>query len=198
MDIAKKLRYVYQSEKKGFGHAVYLCRDFAANEPVLLLLGDTIYRSESNKPCVLQFIEAYEKYSRPMIAVHEIPLNDVSYYGIISGRWIDKGKRVMQMTNITEKPTSAYAEDKLGVEGLHNEKHYYAVFGPYLLTNEIFEQLRVNMENMEQGKRGEVELTTALEQVRSAHGMLGVQLEGKMYDMGIPQAFRNTIMHYSE
>ena len=54
------------------------------------------------------------------------------------------------------------------------------------------------MENMEQGKRGEVELTTALEQVRSAHGMLGVQLEGKMYDMGIPQAFRNTIMHYSE
>ncbi|MCF0189846.1 MAG: GHMP kinase [Marinilabiliaceae bacterium] len=198
MDIAKKLRYVYQSEKKGFGHAVYLCRDFAANEPVLLLLGDTIYRSESNKPCVLQFIEAYEKYSRPMIAVHEIPLNDVSYYGIISGRWIDKGKRVMQMTNITEKPTSAYAEDKLGVEGLHNEKHYYAVFGQYILTNEIFEQLRVNMENMEQGKRGEVELTTALEQVRSAHGMLGVQLEGKMYDMGIPQAFRNTIMHYSE
>ena len=51
--IGKKLRYAYQTEKRGFGHAVYQAADFAGNEPVLLLLGDTLYRSDSNKPCAL-------------------------------------------------------------------------------------------------------------------------------------------------
>lgn len=65
---------VYQTEKRGFGHAVSLAANFAANEPVLLLLGDTIYRSNKSKPCALQLMEAYEKYSKPMIAIHSIPL----------------------------------------------------------------------------------------------------------------------------
>lgn len=43
--IRKKITYIVQKERKGFGHAVYLCREFAGDEPVLLLLGDMIYRS---------------------------------------------------------------------------------------------------------------------------------------------------------
>ena len=36
------ITYVYQKERKGFGHAVYQCRDFTNDEPVLLLLGDMV------------------------------------------------------------------------------------------------------------------------------------------------------------
>ena len=61
LDIGKHLHYVYQREKRGFGHAVYQAAQFAGNEPVLLLLGDTLYRSDTNKPCALQMVEEYPR-----------------------------------------------------------------------------------------------------------------------------------------
>lgn len=73
LDIGKRLHYVYQREKRGFGHAVYQAAQFARNEPVMLLLGDTIYRSDSNKPCALQLIEEYERYNTLMVSIHKIP-----------------------------------------------------------------------------------------------------------------------------
>lgn len=197
LEIGKKLHYVYQTEKMGFGDAVYRCVDFVGNDPVLLLLGDTIYQSNTNKNCVLQFIEAYEKYNQAMISIHEIPLEKVSYYGIISGNWVDSNETVLQMSNITEKPTIAYAEEHLGVCSIvASHKKYYSVFGQYILTPEVFEQLRVNIEKGVVSNRGEIELTTALEQVREKYGLLGVQLDGNMFDMGVSEEFRNTVYYY--
>ena len=68
--IGKRLQYVIQTEKLGFGHAVYQTRDFAGNEPVLLMLGDTLYRSATNKPCALQLIENFELHSKLTVSVH--------------------------------------------------------------------------------------------------------------------------------
>lgn len=195
-EIGKKLHYVYQTEKKGFGDAVYRCVDFVGNDPVLLLLGDTLYQSNINKNCALQLIETYEKYNQAMIAIHEIPLGKVSYYGIISGKWINTKETVLQMSNITEKPTAAYAEEYLGVGSPKMPKKYYSVFGQYILTPAVFAQLRDNIENGVVNSQGEIELTTALEQVREKYGVMGVQLSGKMFDIGIPEEFRNTIYNY--
>ena len=196
LNVGKKLHYVYQTEKNGFGDAVYRCADYAGNEPVLLLLGDTLYESNINKCCALQFIEAYEKYNKAMISIHEIPLEKVSYYGIISGEWIDRKETILQMSNITEKPSVAYALDNLGVGSPKMPKKYYSVFGQYILTPEVFNQLKENIENGVVSSRGEIELTTALEQVRKKYGLIGVQLDGEMYDMGIPSEYRQTIYKF--
>ena len=196
LEIGKRLRYVYQTEKRGFGHAVSLAANFAANEPVLLLLGDTIYRSNKSKPCALQLMEAYEKYSKPMIAIHSIPLKDVSYYGIMSGCWENRDETVMNISRFCEKPKVSYAEDQLAVKMHNGEQRYYSVFGQYVLTPEVFEQLKKNISDGVVSERGEVELTTALEQVRGKYGLMGVQLDGEMFDMGIPQAYRNCITNF--
>lgn len=196
LELGKRIKYVFQKEKRGFGHAVFQCRDFCENEPVLLLLGDTLYRSNTNKPCSLQMLEAFEEYSKPIISIHEIPIDDVSYYGIISGQWIDKYKRALNMSNITEKPTKQYAEEFLGVRE-NDTKKYYSVFGQYILTPEVFEQLSENINNGITNSKNEFELTTALDQVREKTGMLGIKIDGKMFDMGIPKAFINTISNFS-
>lgn len=196
LEVGKKLHYVYQTEKKGFGDAVYRCVDFVGNEPVLLLLGDTLYQSNTNKCCALQFIETYEKYNQAMVSVHEIPLEKVSYYGIISGNWVDSKETVMQMTNITEKPTVSYAEEYLGVGSSKLPKKYFSVFGQYILTPDVFAQLKENIDNNVVSSKGEIELTTALEQVRSKHGLMGVLLDGKMFDMGVPDEMRNTLANF--
>lgn len=196
LEIGKKLHYVIQTEKRGFGDAVYRCAaDFARNEAVLLMLGDTLYESFSNKSCALQFIEAYERLGVPMVAIQEVPLDDVSYYGILSGDWANKEKTVLQVSNITEKPSISYAEEFLGVQEGERKK-YYSVFGQYIITPEIFAQLHDNIQNNVTGDKGEIELTTALEQVREKMGMMGVLLNGQMYDMGNPKALRHTLAKY--
>ena len=194
--IGKKLRYVYQKEKRGFGHAVYQAADFANNEPVLLLLGDTLYRTDSNKPCALQLIEKYELYNKLMVSIHPVPLSVVSHYGILSGTWEDKNETILNISQMTEKPKASYAEEFLGVKSQDGERRYMSVFGQYILTPEVFEQLRVDVAASTDTNK-EIELTAALDKVREQTEMVGVQLQGRMYDMGNYKAFINCVSNYS-
>ena len=197
-EIGKRLHYVYQYEKRGFGHAVYQAVDFVHNEPVLLLLGDTIYTSNRAKPCALQFIETYELFNQMMVSIHSIPLSQVSHYGILSGVWEDANETVLKVKTMCEKPKASYAEDHLGVKMEDGTTAYYSVFGQYILTPEVFDQLAEDIrEADEQGDEREIELTSALEKVRQRSGMMGVRLDGKMYDMGNPEALRRAMMGFS-
>ena len=198
LDIGKRLHYVYQREKRGFGHAVYQAAQFAHNEPVMLLLGDTIYRSESNKPCALQLIEEYERYNSLMVSIHSIPLSEVSHYGILHGIWEDKEQSVLNVNVMQEKPKSSYAEEFLGVRNKDGEKEYYSVFGQYILTPEVFAQLHedIMQREIDGDHVSEIELTSALEAVRQRSGMMGIRLKGRMYDMGNPSALSRCVKEY--
>jgi UTP-glucose-1-phosphate uridylyltransferase len=200
LDIGKRLHYVYQHEKRGFGHAVYQAAHFANNEPVLLLLGDTLYRSQSNKPCALQIIEQYERYNQLMVSIHPIPLADVSHYGILSGVWEDKEHTVLNVSVMNEKPKASYAEEFLGVRNASGEREYYSVFGQYILTPEVFAQLEADIQkaDAEDDHSREIELTAALEAVRQKSGMMGVRLKGTMYDMGNPTALRRCVEQFAK
>ena len=200
LDIGKRLRYVYQHEKRGFGHAVYQAAEFANNEPVLLLLGDTLYRSQTNKPCALQLIERYERYNQLMVSIHPIPLAEVSHYGILSGVWEDKDNSILNVSVMHEKPKASYSEEFLGVRNKEGEKEYYSVFGQYILTPDVFAQLEADIQKADEegDKTREIELTAALEAVRQKSGMMGVRLMGTMYDMGNPNALRNCVRYFSK
>ena len=199
LDIGKRLRYVYQREKRGFGHAVYQAAQFAGNEPVMLLLGDTLYRSESAKPCALQMVEEYERYNSLMVSVHPIPLAEVSRYGILHGVWEDNERTVLNVDVMMEKPKSSYAEDYLGVRNKKGDKEYYSVFGQYILTPEVFSQLHedIMQKEIDGDHVSEIELTSALEAVRKRSGMMGIRLKGRMYDMGNPEALRRCVGEYA-
>ena len=197
--IGKRLRYVYQREKRGFGHAVYQAAEFAANEPVLLLLGDTLYRSRTNKPCALQMIEEYEHCNQLMVSIHPVPLAEVSHYGIMTGVWENKERTKLNVSMMCEKPKASYAEEFLGVRNAEGQKEYYSVFGQYILTPEVFDQLEADIQNADaEGSLREIELTSALEAVRQKSGMVGVRLNGEMYDMGNPNALSRCIRHFSK
>ena len=198
--IGKRLRYVYQREKRGFGHAVWQAAEFAGNEPVLLLLGDTLYRSMSNKPCALQMIEEYERYNQLMVSIHAIPLEDVSHYGILSGVWENKERTVLNVSVMNEKPKASFAEEFLGVRNAEGQMEYYSVFGQYILTPEVFAQLDndIKQADAEGDTSREIELTAALEAVRQKSGMMGVRLNGVMYDMGNPKALRRCVSHFAK
>ena len=195
LSIGRKLRYVYQKEKRGFGHAVYQAIDFANNEPVLLMLGDTLYQTNSNKPCALQMIERYERINQLMVSIHPIPLSEVSHYGILSGTWDDKNETELIVSQMNEKPRASYAEEYLGVKCKDGTQKYMSVFGQYILTPEVFEQLHSDITNSTSSHK-EIELTSALDKVRERHGMIGVQLQGRMFDMGNYNAFIKCVSEF--
>ena len=199
LDIGKHLHYVYQREKRGFGHAVYQAAQFAGNEPVLLLLGDTLYRSDSNKPCALQMVEEYERYNSLMVSIHPVPLVEVSHYGILSGVWEDKDHTILNVAVMNEKPKASYAEEFLGVRNKNGVKEFYSVFGQYILTPEVFAQLHedIMQKEIEGDHVTEIELTSALEAVRQRSGMMGVRLQGRMYDMGNPHALIRAVQEFA-
>ena len=199
LDIGKRLRYVYQHEKRGFGHAVYQAVEFAHDEPVLLMLGDTLYRSLTNKPCALQLIEEYERYNRLTVGLFPVNLTDVSHFGIMTGIWEDKDERILNVSSIHEKPTASYAEEFLGVRGSMGGREYCSVFGQYILTPEVFQQLAddIKQADAKGDMTHEIELTSALEAVRSRSGMVGVRLYSQRFDMGNPNALVDTIAKFS-
>ena len=194
-NLKNKITYVYQKERKGFGHAVYQCRDFTKDEPVLLLLGDMIYHSNQDKNCMEQMIDTYEITNLPVISMHTVPKIDVVHYGIMTGQWENKEENLLKITNIKEKPTVDYAQDFLNVPTKSSDENYYAVFGQYVLTKEVFVELKNNIDN-NVTENGEIQLTSALEQVRKQIGLIGYVVDGKSYDIGIPDQYIKTIENF--
>lgn len=195
--IGGKVSYVIQRERRGFGHAVYQCREFAGEEPVLLLLGDMIYHSYRNENCMTQMIQIYEKYGLPVISMHRVLKQDVVHYGIMHGQWENAEESVLKLDEIKEKPSIEYAEDHLGVKTRASRENYYAVFGQYILTKEVFEALEENI-NSNLLEDDEIQLTSALETVRSRTGMIGFAVSGKSFDIGLPEKYLETMMIYGK
>ena len=191
VEIGKKIHYVYQKERRGFGHAVYQSRDFAAGEPVLLLLGDMIYDSFIGETCSSQLIKCYEAYGLPVVSMHEVPKEQVVHYGIMHGVWENIDEKDMRLDCIAEKPTVDYAQENLAVKTKEGSR-YFAVFGQYILTEDVYRVLEDNIRNNKLS-RGEIQLTDALEQVRAESGMMGCRIKGRSYDVGLPQMYVDTV-----
>ncbi len=74
------------------------------------------------------------------------------------------------------------------------------MFGQYILTPDVFEQLAddIRMADNTGEHEREIELTSALEAVRKRSGMIGLRIDGEMFDMGNPEAMRNAVLNFSK
>ncbi len=193
--IGEIITFAYQKERLGFGHAVYQCKDFTKKEPFLLVLGDHIFYSKTDKPCASQAIDAFELSNELTILIQEVPLEQVSYYGIVGGTWSDPNEKLLAVSEVCEKPTPEYARENLGIKMKNGEIRYYSVFGQYVLTPEVYDILEENISN-HKIEKGEYQLTSVLEDMRKKNGMYAFVPDGDRFDIGIPEAYRNTIWNF--
>jgi len=200
LEIGKLITYRVQTEKKGFGHAIIQSRDFCGDEPVLLLLGDTIYRSNGNKECSEQLIEAYEKLNSPLVSIHKTPLKKVVHYGILAGTWEDKDETILKVHEFKEKPTVEYAGDYLHTTGKDTKKSYYSVFGQYVLTPEVLTALDSSIkEGKATEKNEEFGLTDILATfIKKEHGLYAIVPDGTMYDTGNAEVYKNAMRRFAD
>lgn len=171
------IHFVRQHQMKGLGHAVLCAKSFVGNEPFAVLLGDDIVKSD--KPCLKQMIEVFDKYQASVLGVQTVKHSDVSKYGIIDGEKI--GDRVYKVHSMVEKP----APDKAPTD--------VAVLGRYIITPEIFEIL----EKTTPGAGGEIQLTDALFTLSKSQPVYAYDFVGKRYDVGNKLGFLEATVEYA-
>jgi UTP--glucose-1-phosphate uridylyltransferase len=191
-DIGRRLRFAVQESPEGFGHAVYQARDFAAGEPVLLLLGDHVYISDRPQRCARQLIEVFEANRlEALTAVHPTPEDQLSLFGIIRGRPVETVPGGFEAQLIIEKPSPEIARAQLTTPGLP-AGHYLGHFGMHVFGPGIFDALG-HLIRHELRQNNEFQLTAAQEHLRSQGARYWCLLvAGQRCDMGVPQGLVET------
>src|SRR3954468_4096299 len=101
----KRLEFVEQTEPRGYGHAVYCGREFAGNKPFLLLVGDHLYVSGTQKRCAQQLVEMAAAENCPVSAVQATHESKLPFYGTIGGKLLPGKQRLYKVEDLLEKPT---------------------------------------------------------------------------------------------
>jgi UTP-glucose-1-phosphate uridylyltransferase/mevalonate kinase len=193
LEIGRRVTFVTQTAQEGFGHAVYCARQAVGNEPFLLMLGDHIYRSTGDASCARQLTEAYQRHGSSLLGLRRTPEEQIGNFGTVTGVWVE-GDQLLNITEFAEKPTLDYARTSLRVPGLP-EGEYLTVFGQYIIKPQLFDYLEEHIKNNVR-ERGEFQLTSALDQLRQEDGFLGLMIDGKRYDIGLPDFYLETLMSY--
>ena len=195
----QRITLVAQSEQRGLGHAVSLVRKWVGAEPFLLILGDHLFVSEGKRRCATQLLERYHEVEANLIGIQETPESDIGRFGTVGGEWmpvVAEGKPdLITITRFKEKPDTEYAREHLVVEGMAPAT-YLTVFGLYVLSPGVLDELE--RRSAVQGRKGEVQLTDALEDMRSREPFLGLVIKGSKIDIGIPRGYLAGINLYAQ
>jgi glucose-1-phosphate thymidylyltransferase len=113
-----KFDFVEQEERLGLGHAIYLSRHTISDEPILIILGDTIFEVDMKSMILNQQTQIGVQY-----------VEDVRRFGVAE---IENGS-IVHVVEKPEKPTS-----NLALVGL------YYIIHPKLLVNCLEEMIQSN------------------------------------------------------
>jgi UTP--glucose-1-phosphate uridylyltransferase len=194
--VLDRLVFVAQDRQEGYGHAVFQGRDFASGEPVLVCLGDHLFRGEGTT-CHQQLTAAFEACGgKTVSAVNLIGPDDLKGYGTIAGKRLDGQPAVIEVTKIIEKPSVDVARSELRVDGL-GEDEFLGWFGMHALSPTIFDIL-AEMIDRNIRQNGEIQLTFAQEIQRQREGYFALEIKnGKRFDFGTPQDYIHSLVAYA-
>lgn len=166
---AGQTSFTRQQEPLGLGHAVWCARELVGDQPFALLLPDMLFKGA---PGVLrQMMDAYQTTGGNVIAVEEVPEEDVSSYGVVARG--DGADKAFQITGMVEKPKREDAPSNL------------IISGRYVLQPEIFSLI----EHQAKGAGGEIQLTDAMQALMTQQRFTGVKYQGKSFDCGSKLGF---------
>lgn len=171
------IHYVRQKEPLGLGHAILCAKKFIGNDPFAVLLGDDIVDSQT--PALRQMIDKYNQVGSSILGCHEVPISEVVKYGIV--HYEEQLDELFKIKSLIEKPA------------IESAPSTQAIIGRYILTPTIFSML----ESLAPDKKGEIQLTEALDQLLKKEKIYSYLIEGKRYDVGDKFGFLQASIEFS-
>ena len=193
LDVGRRVTFVTQDTQQGFGHAVYCAREWVGNEPFMLMLGDHLYAATTGVSCARQIVDIYERVGHSVLGLKETHVDDLPNFGCVTGTWKEP-MSVLNVTEFVEKPDPDYARRNLHVDGLPDDI-FLTVFGQYVLDPKIFDYLEEHITHNVR-ERGEFQLTSCLGKLRQEDGFSGYIVKGRRFDIGLPEAYRQTVIDF--
>jgi UTP--glucose-1-phosphate uridylyltransferase len=167
---------VRQQVPLGLGHAIWCARAIVGDEPFAIFLPDELMVArEGGTGCMKQMVEAYNQVGGNLISVLEVPMAQVSSYGVIDqgAEVTGPGATLTEVKGLVEKPPVAEAPSNK------------IVSGRYILQPEV---MRV-LENQGKGAGGEIQLTDAMAKMIGTQPFHAVTFDGARYDCGSKVGF---------
>jgi UTP--glucose-1-phosphate uridylyltransferase len=174
--------YVRQKEALGLGHAVLRAMELVGEEPFAVVLADDVIEAET--PCLRQLLDIHGFFGAPVMAVMEVPPENISAYGCIDAEPVvhnGSADRLYRIRDLVEKPKPNEAPSNL------------AIIGRYVLTPEIFGSLQA----IDPGSGGEIQLTDALRHLLRSRPIYAYRFEGTRYDAGDKLGFLKATVEYA-
>ncbi|QFT76525.1 UTP--glucose-1-phosphate uridylyltransferase GalU [Erythrobacter sp. THAF29] len=163
---------VRQQVPMGLGHAIWCARAIVGDEPFAIFLPDELMIGhKGGSGCMKQMVDAYEAVGGNLISVLEVPMEEVSSYGVIEPGASEGA--LTEVRGLVEKPPVADAPSNK------------IVSGRYILQPEV---MRV-LENQGKGAGGEIQLTDAMAKMIGSQPFHAVTFDGNRYDCGSKTGF---------
>lgn len=162
---------VRQREMKGLGHAILTGEPLIGDQAFGVVLADDLCINQEGPGVLQQMAELYNQFRCSIVAVMEVPEDQISAYGVIAGEAM--GDSLYRVDKMVEKPAAEDAPSNL------------AVIGRYILTPDIFEIIR----ETPPGKNGEVQITDALMSQAKKGCVLAYKFKGRRFDCGSVPGF---------
>lgn len=173
--------YVRQQKMLGLGHAILTGEPLIGNEPFAVILADDLCNSD-DKGVITQMIKIYNKYKCSIVAIQDVPTNQTSKYGIISGDKIGDSKDTYLVKNMVEKPNEKDAPSNM------------AIIGRYILTPDIFNILK----NIKTGDGDEIQITEALFEQAKQGKVIAYKFKGKRFDCGSVEGYVQATNYFAK
>jgi UTP--glucose-1-phosphate uridylyltransferase len=172
--------YVRQQKMLGLGDAILTGEPLIGDEPFAVILADDLCHTE-NLGVTAQMIEVYNKFKCSIVAIEEVPNDQISQYGVISGEQIDDLGQIFQVSKMIEKPEPNDAPSNM------------AIIGRYILTPDIFNIIR----KIKANSKGEIEITNALNIQAQKGKVLAIKFKGDRFDCGTIKGFIKATNFYA-
>ena len=171
-----QISYVRQAAALGLGHAVLCARELVGPEPFAVVLSDDVI--DSVAPCVGQLAAIHAQYGASVVALMEVPREQISAYGVVEADEISPG--LYRIRSLVEKPKPEDAPSNL------------AIIGRYVLTPQIFDSLT----RIAPGAGGEIQLTDGMRHLLGSQPIYGLKFEGRRFDAGDKQGFLRATVEF--
>ena len=164
--------YVRQAQALGLGHAVLCGQRLVGSEPFAVLLADDLMVGPSDgQPVLKQMVDQFAEWRASILAVQEVPPEHTRRYGIVAGNPV--GERLVDVSQIVEKPAPENAPSRLGVAGR------------YILTPGVFHEIA----SQPRGVGGEIQLTDGIASLLRREKVFAYRYDGRRYDCGSKEGF---------
>lgn len=168
--------YINQSEPLGLGHAIFMAHHSIHKEYFAIALPDDIIFHK--QPALAQLIRVARQEKASVIAVQEVPTENISSYGVIA---IKKQitPNLFQLSHVIEKPQAKDAPSSL------------AIIGRYILSHKIF----ASLEHLSNYTTEDIQLTDAISHmIQQNERVFAYKIQGTRYDIGTPLGWLKAII----